>query len=311
MGGPALVRTIMIMTAPLLVVFDTPNLIHRSHHALAGTGMMRRDGDVLVPVWALHGTLTTIAKIITEHRPARILCGFDSQRSVSVRHQWDPDYKANRGDRSAEMSVTVAETLVALHEMGAGAVAFDGWEADDVLASAAAWARQEQWDCLVVTSDRDAYQLITVDGQVRMLRPDGVLVDDVAVRASAGVPAARYGELAALRGEPGDNLPGVPGVGVKTAAKLLTTCDDLDDVLDDEDALVTALGGRLGTAVFQHRDRVRLNRRLGALRTDLEVMGGTGGQLPFDRQQVIRVGKQFGVPNAARALAAAADLTAV
>jgi DNA polymerase-1 len=172
-----------------------------------------------------------------------------------------------------------------------------GFEADDVLASGAALARRHGWRATLVTSDRDAFSLIDPTTSVLRLLNGGVEGSPVltgrSLPAVCGVTAAQYRDLAALRGDSSDNLPGVTGIGGKTAAKLLAAFGSLDRVLDliddGEQAAVEAVVGAVLAARLadpDERARVVRNRRLMTMRADLDLPALTALHLPLDRQRV-------------------------
>ena len=142
----------------------------------------------------------------------------------------------------------------------------EGVEADDVIATLATRAAAAGSDVVVVTGDRDAYQLVE-DPHIKVLYnrrgvSDYVLYDEAGIAERTGVTAGQYPEYAALRGDPSDNLPGVPGIGEKTAAKLVTTYGDLEGIFAHLDELPPKQRQNLGDA----RDRVFLNRQMSLLR---------------------------------------------
>ena len=164
----------------------------------------------------------------------------------------------------------------------------DGVEADDVIATLATRAAVAGSDVIVVTGDRDAYQLVE-DPHIKVLYnrrgvSDYVLYDEAGIVERTGVTAEQYPEYAALRGDPSDNLPGVPGVGEKTAAKLVSTYGNLEGIFEHLDDLPPKQRQNLGDA----RDRVFLNRQMSLLVRDvpLDVDPGELRQGPWDREEV-------------------------
>ena len=167
-------------------------------------------------------------------------------------------------------------------------VEVEGVEADDVIATLATRAAVAGIDTIIVTGDRDSYQLVA-DPHVKVLYnrrgvSDYVLYDEAGILERCGVTAAEYPDYAALRGDPSDNLPGVPGIGEKTASKLISTYDDLEGIFEHLDELPPKQRQNLGDA----RDRVFLNRTMSRLRRDLEldVAPDSLRQGAWDREQV-------------------------
>ena len=164
----------------------------------------------------------------------------------------------------------------------------EGVEADDVIATLATRAAAVGTDVVIVTGDRDAYQLVR-DPHVKVLYnrrgvSDYVLYDEAGIVERTGVTSSQYPEYAALRGDPSDNLPGVPGIGEKTAAKLVSTYGTLEAIFEHLDELPPKQRQNLGDA----RERVFLNRQMSLLRCDLELDVGPGElhQGAWDREQV-------------------------
>ena len=146
-----------------------------------------------------------------------------------------------------------------------------GVEADDVIATLATRAAADGIDVVIVTGDRDSYQLVS-DPHVKVLYnqrgvSDYALYDEAGILERTGVTPAQYPEYAALRGDPSDNLPGVPGIGEKTAAKLVNTYGNLEGIYEHLDELPPKQRENLGEA----RDRVFLNREMSLLRRDVDV----------------------------------------
>jgi DNA polymerase-1 len=204
-----------------------------------------------------------------------------------------------------------------LDALGLATLTPPGLEADDVNASGATWARSNDWNCVIITSDRDAFAHISEHTQVLRLIDGGIngspLLNPARLHAMYGVPAERYLEYAALRGDASDNLPGVAGFGEKTAAILLEQAGSMQAVWADIDhnegrALVATLDGwaeeagarRLGTMVVRRltapgaRERYDFNVRIMSGRDDLELgltpdVPGSPGLLPLDLDRVTQV----------------------
>ncbi|MGI8869137.1 MAG: 5'-3' exonuclease H3TH domain-containing protein [Mycobacteriales bacterium] len=222
---------------PVLLAIDGNSLLHRAFHSLQPAGPVLGE-----PVWAVRGLLTQIGRAIDRVGASAVIVGFDDP-SASARAARYPGYKAHRADKPAELcsQLLVAEEVVAA--AGLAAVRPDELEADDVLASAARLARDAGWRCVLVTSDRDAFTLVDDTTSVLRIINGGVemspLLTPERIVQVTGVAPRRYAELAALRGDLSDNLPGVAGIGPKIAACLLAGLGNLDAVLAD-----AAAGGR-------------------------------------------------------------------
>ncbi|GAA3645922.1 hypothetical protein GCM10022237_01790 [Nocardioides ginsengisoli] len=297
----------------LLLAVDAPSLLHRNHHARAHTRHRDRSGR---PAWALHGMLRQILESIDAFAPDAVIFGLDD-RTASYRRDAYPDYKAGRAEKDAELVEQLDRAGALLDALGLATLTPPGLEADDVNASAAEWARRNDWNCVIITSDRDSFAHISEHTQVLRLIDGGIngspLLSPARLQVMYGVPAERYLEYAAVRGDASDNLPGVPGIGEKTAATLLTEVGSMQeiwaDVEHDEgrsviaalDAWAAETGGRrIGATVVKRlsapgaRDTFDFNVRMMAGRTDLDLgltpdIPGTPGLLPLDIARVERV----------------------
>ncbi|MDT9592629.1 5'-3' exonuclease H3TH domain-containing protein [Nocardioides zeae] len=297
----------------LLLVVDAPSLLHRNHHARAHTRALDRAGR---PVWALHGMLRQIIESIDRFAPDAVVFGLDD-RTASVRRDAYPAYKAGRAEKHPELVDQLERAGALLDALGLATLTPPGLEADDVSASGAAWARRHGWDCVIITSDRDAFAHIGDHTKVLRLIDGGIhgspLLDPRRLHTMYGVAAENYLAYAALRGDASDNLPGVPGIGEKTAAALLEAAGSMQavwaDVEHDEGRTVAAAldswsadlsGRRLGDRVVRHlrasgaRERYDFNVSMMSGRDDLDLglrpdVPGTPGLLPLDIDRVSRV----------------------
>jgi DNA polymerase-1 len=297
----------------LLLVVDAPSLLHRNHHARAHTRITDRSGR---PAWALHGMLRQIIEAIDGFAPDAVIFGLDD-RTASVRRDLYPDYKAGRTEKDPELVDQLDRAGALLDALGLATLTPPGLEADDVNASGASWARANDWNCVIITSDRDAFAQISDHTKVLRLIDGGLngspLLNPARLYAMYGVAAERYLEYAALRGDASDNLPGVSGIGEKTAAILLEQAGSMQSVWADIDrnggaALIAALDGwaeetgvrRLGTTVVRRltapgaRERYDFNVRMMSGRDDLDLgltpdVPGSPGLLPLDLDRVSQV----------------------
>jgi 5'-3' exonuclease len=212
--------------ADKLLLLDTPSLYFRAFYGIPES-VTAPDGT---PVNAVRGLLDFIARLIRDFRPTRLVAAMDEDWRPAWRVQALPSYKAHRvgpggGDQTPDaLSVQVPVIEEVLDALGMASVGVAGFEADDVIGTLATTA-----GCAVdiVTGDRDLFQLVRDDQPVRVIyTARGVgkaeAWDEAAVAAKYGVPGRGYAELAILRGDPSDGLPGVAGVGEKTAAALVT-----------------------------------------------------------------------------------------
>lgn len=297
----------------LLLVVDAPSLLHRNHHARAHTRILDRAGR---PVWALHGMLRQILEAIDGFAPDAVIFGLDD-RTGSERRDFYPDYKAGRAPKDPELIDQLERAGALLDALGLATLTPPGLEADDVNATGATWARSNDWNCVIITSDRDAFAHISEHTQVLRLIDGGIngspLLNPKRLHMMYGVAAENYLAYAALRGDASDNLPGVSGIGEKTAAVLLDVAGSMDAVWADIDhdagrSVIAALDGwaletggrRMGTNVVKKltadgaRERYDFNVRMMSGTDDLDLgltpdVPGTPGLLPLEADRVSRV----------------------
>jgi 5'-3' exonuclease len=219
-----------------LLLIDTPSLYFRAYFGVPESAARTADG---APVNAVRGFLDMLATLIRTRRPDRLVCALDASWRPAWRVELIPSYKAHRLSPSGGEEVPdglvpqVPVILDVLAALGIPALGTAGYEADDVLGTLAG---REPGPVEVVSGDRDLFQLVDDGVPVRLLYVGrGVakleVFDDAGVRGRYGVPAAGYADFAALRGDPSDGLPGVPGVGEKTSARLIDRYGSLAGVL--------------------------------------------------------------------------------
>jgi DNA polymerase I len=271
---------------PRLLLVDGHSLAYRAFFALPVENFSTTTGQ---PTNAVYGFTSMLINVLRDEQPTHVAVAFDVSRTT-FRSEAYAEYKANRSASPQEFSGQVALVKEVLHALRIPLLEKEGYEADDVIATLVTQARAAGMEVLVSTGDRDAFQL--VDEQVTVLYPKRGVSDlsrmtPEAVEERYGVRPALYADLAALVGESSDNLPGVPGVGPKTAAKWLTTHGDLDGVVAGADRLP----GKAGQSLRDHLDQVLVNRRLNRLVTDLDLPLTVDDLAlrPWDREQVHQV----------------------
>ncbi|HET9092509.1 MAG TPA: DNA polymerase I [Acidimicrobiales bacterium] len=252
--------------APYLLL-DGHSLAFRAWFALQDANLVTSSGQETQAVYGFAGML---GRLLDDHSPAGIAVAFD-RGEPTFRDELEADYKAGRAPTpdSLHEQVNLIRRMVEL--MGIPVVELPGYEADDVLATLATRLEAAGEDVIVVTGDRDTYQLVS-DPHVKVLYnrrgvTDYVLYDEAGIEERTGVRPEKYPVLAALRGDPSDNLPGVPGVGEKTAAKLVNTYGDLDTLFSHLDEL----SPKLRQSLSDNEERVRRNFALTPLVRDAPV----------------------------------------
>ena len=226
------------------MLLDGHSLAYRAFFALP-SDMATASGQVTN---AVYGFTSMLVNLLKDHRPGRIAVAFD-RPEPTFRHEMISDYKAGRAETPDILRQQLGLVRQVVAALAMPTVEAPGYEADDVLATLATRACEEGSDVIVVTGDRDAYQLVS-DPQIRVLYnrrgvSDYVLYDEAGIHERTGVTPAQYPQYAALRGDPSDNLPGVPGVGDKTAARLINTYGDLDGIFAHLDDLTPRLRANL------------------------------------------------------------------
>ena len=207
--------------------------------------------------------------LLRDESPSHIAVAFDVSRKT-FRTELFSDYKATRSASPAEFRGQVELIIDVLKALDVMVLQKDGFEADDLIATLATRAVHEGMEVVISSGDRDTFQLISK--KVTVLYPkkgvsDLARMTPAAVIEKYGLSAEQYPDYAALRGDPSDNLPGIPGVGEKTAAKWIVQYGNLEKLLDHAEEI----GGKVGAALLASTDQVRLNRELTALRKDVEL----------------------------------------
>jgi DNA polymerase I len=253
---------------PKLLLLDGHSLAYRAFFALP-TDLATKSGTVTN---AVYGFTSMLAKVVADEQPDHLAVAFDAPGGSTYRYELDPEYKAGRKetpDLFASQLPLIHEVLEALEIRQ---LKVSGVEADDVIATLATRAAADGLDVVVVTGDRDSFQLVA-DPHIKVLYnkrgvSDYALYDEAGIaERCGGVTPAQYPEYAALRGDSSDNLPGVPGIGEKTAAKLVTTYGSLEEIFEHLDDLPPKQRQNLGDA----RERVLMNREMSVLDREVEV----------------------------------------
>ncbi len=255
-----------------ILLLDGHSLAYRAFYALPDT--LRTQTGQLTN--AVYGFTSMLIKLLGDREPDAIVVAFDKGRDVA-RTEAFPDYKANRAAPPDEFRPQVDLIKQVLATLNIPVMEVAGIEADDVLATVADRAIGAGFHAYIVTGDRDAMQLVSDDLTVlytlRGITEMAEMTPD-AVQDRYGVPPASYVDLAALRGDNSDNLPGVPGVGDKTAAKLVTTFGDIDGIYAHLDEVA---GKKVPAMLEEHEPQVRANVSIMTLRRDVEVEVDLGG----------------------------------
>jgi DNA polymerase I len=255
---------------PLLLLLDGHSLAYRAFFALPDS--LRTSSGELTN--AVHGFISMLIRLLVERDPAAVAVAFDVGEDEERTAAYE-DYKAGRDEMPDELATQIDRLHEVLEVLGIATVEVEGIEADDVLATMATTAVGDGYRVEIVTGDRDAMQLVDDDVTV-LYTLKGISevaeMTPAAVEERFGVPPDRYVQLAALRGDGSDNLPGVPGVGAKTAAKLLTDFAGIDEVYARIDEVA---GKKVPAMLLEHRAAVDRNLSLMTLRRDVALEVGT------------------------------------
>ncbi|RMI29837.1 DNA polymerase I [Nocardia stercoris] len=271
---------------PTLLLLDGHSLAYRAFFALPAENFKTVTGQTTN---AVYGFTAMLINLLRDEKPTHVAAAFDVSRKT-FRTEAYPEYKANRSQTPDEFRGQVDVTKEVLDALGIPVLAIDGYEADDLIATMTTQAVPQGFRVLIVTGDRDALQLVTED--VTVLYPKKGVSDlarftPEAVEEKYGLTPAQYPDFAALRGDPSDNLPGIPGVGEKTAAKWIREYGDLASLVDRVDTVK----GKVGDALRANLSSVVLNRQLTEMVKDV-ALPYTPDQLakqPWDRDRIHRL----------------------
>jgi DNA polymerase-1 len=255
----------MTADAPQLFLIDGNSLAYRAFFALPES-IGTSDGR---PTNAIYGLASMLVKIIDEHHPQGVVVAWDA--GWSGREKTYDLYKAQRKPRPDLLREQWPHLMPLVEAFGYTNVKVDGYEADDVIASLVKRAREQGIEVMVVTGDRDAYQLVA-EGVRVMSTSRGItetkVYDSAAVEERYGVPPELICDLMGLRGDTSDNIPGVPGIGEKTATQLLQQFGSLEGVLENVDQVS---GKKRKENLVEHAEDARLSKQLATLQYDIET----------------------------------------
>jgi DNA polymerase I len=267
----------------LLLLLDGHSLAYRAFFALPAENFATTTGQ---PTNAVYGFTAMLINVLRDERPSHVAVAFD-RSEPTFRHEQYVDYKAGRQETPGDFKSQLSLIFEVLDALGISRLSVSGFEADDVIATLATQAATEGMNVLIVTGDRDPLQLVTDDVTVLYTMrgiSEMARFTPAAVTAKYGLSPAQYPDFAALRGDPSDNLPGIPGVGEKTATKWIAEFGSLAELVDRVDEVK----GKVGDALREHLPDVLRNRRLTELSRDVPLDVGPGdlAPVPWDRDQI-------------------------
>ncbi|MCK5359724.1 MAG: flap endonuclease Xni, partial [Gammaproteobacteria bacterium] len=241
------------------LLIDGPNLIRRIHAAIPA------DNTAQIIEQTISSTHQSLARALKQHTPTHVLCAFECD-GLTWRHELFPDYKKDRPPMPEELHEIFSRLQREINENGIMPIHITAMEADDVIASAAVKAAAQGADVTILSTDT---------GQAQLLRP-GIRqynhfkhepITEESIQQRFSVKTTQLNDYLAMVGDKSHSLPGVPGIGAKTAARLLETYAGLDEIL----AAADEIGGRVGNSLTESRDRVILVKKLLTLRTDISL----------------------------------------
>ncbi|MEC3974162.1 DNA polymerase I [Amycolatopsis sp. H20-H5] len=271
---------------PRLLLIDGHSMAYRAFFAVPADRFRTQTGQVTN---AVFGFTSMLINLLRDEKPTHLAVAFDLSRKT-FRSEAYAEYKAGRSATPEDFKGQVSLVQDILAVLGIPALTKENFEADDVIATLTTQAEAQDFDVLICTGDRDALQLVT--DHVTVLYPKKGVSEltrytPEAVEEKYGLTPAQYPDFAALRGDPSDNLPGIPGVGEKTATKWIQQFGSLGELIDRVDEVK----GKVGESLRANLDAVSLNRHLTELIRDVELEAGPAELelRPWDRDAVHRL----------------------
>ncbi len=256
-----------------LLLLDGHSLAYRAFFALPAENFSTTTGQ---PTNAVYGFTAMLINVLRDEQPTHVAVAFD-RGEPTFRHEQYVEYKANRRETPADFRSQLSLIFEVLDALGIARLSVPGFEADDIIATLAVQGRDAGLDVLIVTGDRDVLQLVNPRVTALMTRrgiSDMTRFTPEEVFAKYGLTPAQYPDFAALRGDPSDNLPNIPGVGEKTAAKWIADFGSLAGLVDRVDEVK----GKAGDKLRENLADVLRNRQLTELARDV----------PLDRPRDLR-----------------------
>jgi len=278
------------MKKPLLVLFDGHALVHRAYHALPPL-TVNKTGEM---VGAVFGFAQMVLKVINDLKPTHYAIAFD-KAAPTFRHQMFEQYKAQRPSTPDELVSQMGRVRQLVEAFRIPIFELDEYEADDVLGTLSQQASQKDIDAVIVTGDADVMQLVSP--RVKVLAPrrsfgDTMLYDEAAVSQKYGVEPEYIADFKALKGDPSDNIPGVPGVGEKTAVKLINQWGTIEQIYQHIDEITPV---KLQNTLRENEAAARQSKELATIVTRTPVtLNLTDCQFTnYDRDKVVELFREL------------------
>ena len=249
----------------MIILIDGHSIAFRAFYALPET-LATKDG---FPTNVIHGFLMMLSKLVKDYEPEQIIVTWDISKTT-FRSEIFPDYKANRTSSPEIFKVQIKSLQQLLKNFNIPQVTAEGFEADDVLGSLAFKFNKENKEVHILTGDRDSFQLINNSTKILFTRK-GIsnieVFDQSFFEESFQISTEQYIEYLALKGDPSDNIPGVPGIGEKTAKSLLIQYKTISNILDN----VESLSPKIRDSLIQNKELLELSRKLATIKKDLKL----------------------------------------
>jgi DNA polymerase-1 len=248
-----------------VLFIDGNNLFHRSYHGLKRSGLIGLDGE---PIWSSHGFLLSISKIISIVKPSEVIFAFDTINSCVERRKILKDYKLNRSSKNIELIYEQNKLIYILEECGFTVAMIDNREADDIIGSGSKYCSERDIKNYIYSTDRDIYQLLNeftyiIDSKYNIINYKSFL-------NKYGLTPFQYYEMAAIRGEPGDNIIGVKGIGEKGAIDLIKRYGSIDNVIS---SYFTGDDNKYVKNVYENIDLIKNNLAVAKLYCEIPMEG--------------------------------------
>jgi DNA polymerase-1 len=276
---------------PLLVLLDGHGIIHRAYHALKEPLVVRKTGEV---VSAVYGLANTILNVLEQLQPTHIAVALDP-KGPTFRHEMDETYKAHRPEAPEDLRAQIDRCVDLLDAFSIPIYQVPGFEADDVLGTLAHEAAEQGIDTFIVSLDSDMVQLVEPRVRVFMFRPyqrDTITYDEAAARERYGFDPPQMVDFKGLKGDASDNIPGVPGIGEKTAVKLIEQFGSLENVYARLDEVEPE---KLRELLRSHEEQARHSKDMATIRTDvpvaLDLQAAEVGR--FERRKVLDIFREL------------------
>ncbi|MGI6149239.1 MAG: DNA polymerase I [Limnochordia bacterium] len=265
--------------AKTILLIDGNSLIHRAYYAVPPLSTAQGE-----PTNGVYGFLLMLFRLIDDYSPDRIFVAFDVA-APTFRHKQYEQYKATRSATPEDLRPQLNTLKEVLDALGVARLELEGYEADDVLGTAARLGERAGHDVFVVTGDRDALQLISPQVKVILTRRgirETLVVDERTLKEEFSVTPTQVRDLKGLMGDSSDNIPGVPGVGEKTALKLLQEFSSLEELYANLDRVK----GKLQERLALHKDQAFFSRELATIRCDIPIEVDFDRAPPADEQRL-------------------------